>query len=313
MVRNHVAKGAGPIVVVAPALDPEGLGDGDLDAVHVAAVPDRLEDPVGEAECQDVLNGLLAQVVVDAEDLGFPKDLEEPQVQVPGGVEVPAEGLLHDEATALSALLPVQAGGAELAGDVQEVAGGAREIEEDASRGAPRGADLGQRLPETGEAVGIVEVAAHPANTRAQRRPEPRVDRLAGVGLQGGVESLAVALVVQVGATVADEGEAPGEAILAGQVQDRRQQEAASEISRPAKHHEGAAGVVVLHRLLPCRHPRSPPCGLGRRRRHDDHRNSVKGGGCGAVTPLTRPRGPRVSAGWWSGHEGPIHFRAASK
>jgi hypothetical protein len=37
--------------------------------VDVLAVPHRLEDAVGEAEDEKVLDGLLAEVVVDAVDL----------------------------------------------------------------------------------------------------------------------------------------------------------------------------------------------------------------------------------------------------
>ncbi len=39
--------------------------------VDVVAVPDGLEDAVAEAEDEDVLNSLLAEVVIDAEDLVF--------------------------------------------------------------------------------------------------------------------------------------------------------------------------------------------------------------------------------------------------
>jgi hypothetical protein len=49
--------------------DAEVLGGGDLDVVDVVAVPHRLEQEVGEAEREDVLHRLLAEVVVDAEDL----------------------------------------------------------------------------------------------------------------------------------------------------------------------------------------------------------------------------------------------------
>ena len=51
------------------------LGHRDLHVVDVAAVPDRLEDPVAEPEDEQVLDGLLAQVVVDAEDLRSRKTL----------------------------------------------------------------------------------------------------------------------------------------------------------------------------------------------------------------------------------------------
>ena len=63
------------LVVAAAPLDAQRLGDGDLHVVDVAAVPDRLEDAVGEAEHHDVLHRLLAEVVVDAVDLLLAEDL----------------------------------------------------------------------------------------------------------------------------------------------------------------------------------------------------------------------------------------------
>ncbi len=57
------------LVVAGAALDPDRLGDGDLDVVDELAVPDRLEDAVREPQREHVLDGLLAEVVVDAEDL----------------------------------------------------------------------------------------------------------------------------------------------------------------------------------------------------------------------------------------------------
>ena len=59
----------GLLVERAAALDADRLGDGDLDVVDELAVPDRLEDAVGEPQHQQVLHRLLAEVVVDAEDL----------------------------------------------------------------------------------------------------------------------------------------------------------------------------------------------------------------------------------------------------
>ena len=54
--------------------EPEGLGHVDLDVVDVLPVPDRLEQAVGESERQDVLRRLLAQEVVDPEDLVLGED-----------------------------------------------------------------------------------------------------------------------------------------------------------------------------------------------------------------------------------------------
>ena len=43
--------------------------------IDVVPVPERLEDPVGEAEDQEVLDRLLAEVVVDAVDLLLDEDV----------------------------------------------------------------------------------------------------------------------------------------------------------------------------------------------------------------------------------------------
>ncbi len=65
---DHVAKRPGLLIEAGAALDVELLGDVDLDVGDVVAVPDGLEDPVREAQRQDVLRRLLAQEVVDPVD-----------------------------------------------------------------------------------------------------------------------------------------------------------------------------------------------------------------------------------------------------
>ena len=68
-------KAPGLLVERGPRPDRQGLGDVDLDVVDVLAVPDGLEEAVGEPEGQDVLGRLLAQEVVDTEDLVVVEDL----------------------------------------------------------------------------------------------------------------------------------------------------------------------------------------------------------------------------------------------
>ena len=69
VVLEDVPDRAGLLVERRAALDPDRLADRDLDVVDELAVPDRLEDPVREPERQHVLDRLLAEVVVDPEDL----------------------------------------------------------------------------------------------------------------------------------------------------------------------------------------------------------------------------------------------------
>ena len=68
---DHVAVRAGLLVEADALLQRQRLGHVDLHVVDVVAVPDRLEQTVGEAEGEDVLRRLLAEEVVDAEDLAL--------------------------------------------------------------------------------------------------------------------------------------------------------------------------------------------------------------------------------------------------
>ena len=78
-------------------LDAVLFGDGHLHVVDVAAVPDRLEDAVGEPERQDVLDGLLPEVVIDAVDLRLAQaGGRQLGVERARALEVVAERLLDD-------------------------------------------------------------------------------------------------------------------------------------------------------------------------------------------------------------------------
>ena len=76
----------------------------DLDVADVVAVPDRLEEPVGEPQGEQVVDGLLAQEVVDAEDLRLVEDGVERRVERLGRGQIGAERLLGDDATAVRPL-----------------------------------------------------------------------------------------------------------------------------------------------------------------------------------------------------------------
>ena len=75
MVLHHVAQSAGRLIERPAALDADALRRRNLDVVDVVAVPHILEDAVRETEYQDVLHRLLAEVVIDAEDLVFVEHL----------------------------------------------------------------------------------------------------------------------------------------------------------------------------------------------------------------------------------------------
>ena len=97
MRHDHVAKRAGRLVEAGALVEPERLRHVDLHVVDEVAVPDRLEQAVGEAEREDVLRRLLAEEMVDAEDLLFGEHLVQLGVQRDRAREIGAERLFHDD------------------------------------------------------------------------------------------------------------------------------------------------------------------------------------------------------------------------
>ena len=121
MVLDHVARRAGLLVEGAALLDADRLGHRDLHVVDVAAVPERLEDPVPEPEDHQVPDGLLAQVVIDPVDLRLAEDLADLAIEPLRRVEVAAERLLDDDPAPAAAVdLVIEAAPPELADDRAE-------------------------------------------------------------------------------------------------------------------------------------------------------------------------------------------------
>src|SRR5581483_4854898 len=133
VVLEHVPQTARLLIVPAPMLHAERLRRRDLDMIHIAAVPDRLDDRVGEAEREDILHGLLAKIVVYAVYLFFLEDLVDRLVQLDRRRQVIAERLLDDDAR--PAVMRLRVGGDELVRaeplhDVGIEAGRRRQVEE---------------------------------------------------------------------------------------------------------------------------------------------------------------------------------------
>ena len=115
VVLDQVAQRARVVVVAGAAADAEVLGGGDLDVVDVVAVPDRLEHAVREPERQHVLDGLLAEVVVDPEDLRLVEHAQHLAVELARLGQLRAERLLDHHAHLGLAVDLVQAVLAQLA------------------------------------------------------------------------------------------------------------------------------------------------------------------------------------------------------
>ena len=106
---DHVAKRAGRFVEAGALAEAQRLRHVDLHVIDEVAIPDRLEQAVGEPERENVLRRLLAEEVVDAKDLLLGEHLVQLRVQRHRTREIGAERLLHDDARALARARPRRA------------------------------------------------------------------------------------------------------------------------------------------------------------------------------------------------------------
>jgi len=63
--------------------------------IHIAAVPHRLENSIGESECENILNGLFTEIVVDAINLILVQNFANISVQSHRGGQIVAERFLY--------------------------------------------------------------------------------------------------------------------------------------------------------------------------------------------------------------------------
>src|SRR5262249_32880528 len=102
-------------------------GERGLDVIDAIAVPDRPKQPVGEAQHNDVLHRLLAEIVIDAENLVFFENAKQLLVQRMRAGKVGAERLFNDDPpprvvarAVVGAVFQRQAGLAEMTTDRRE-------------------------------------------------------------------------------------------------------------------------------------------------------------------------------------------------
>uniref|UniRef100_A0A0N4ZKZ0 Secreted protein n=1 Tax=Parastrongyloides trichosuri TaxID=131310 RepID=A0A0N4ZKZ0_PARTI len=101
MVLHHVAQRA-VLVVIGPAVaDADRFSDRDLHMVDGQIVPQRFEDGVAEAQGDQVLHRLLAEVVIDAEHLPFVKGVGHGVIDFEEALQVAADRLLQHDAIVL--------------------------------------------------------------------------------------------------------------------------------------------------------------------------------------------------------------------
>ena len=210
--------------------------------VHRLAVPELLENGIGEAEHQNILNRLLAQVMIDAEDLFLVRIPRQFGVQLSRRQEVVAERFLHDDALLGIARFAFvqQTGVVQLLHDLAELARRCGEIKQKvAAQFLVR--EGGQLVREflVGSRLGDVPLAI--GNIGGELCPDRVLDRLGpGELLKRGAQFLSPGVVSFFPAGKTDDAKRRGQLFLAVEMVEGRNQLARGQIPAGAKNDDGA-------------------------------------------------------------------------
>ena len=192
VVLDDVAQRPSLLVVAAAAVDTGGLGDRDLDVVDHLSRPGPLDHRVREPEDKDVLHRLLAEVMVDAEDLRLVEDLAHDATELAGARQVVPDRLLqHDPRVLLEARF------ADAANDRWEGRGRRAAIEQRPASAVLLAVERHEMLAERGEGARGVELRGDVGQRLRERLPTLFDEPVAGELHDRRARTLAKACVVE--------------------------------------------------------------------------------------------------------------------
>src|SRR3984893_2255975 len=98
MALNHVPQGARRFIKGGALLHSESLRGGDLDVVHVIAIPKRLENSVSKSQRQKILDRVFPKKMINPIDLRLIEGFKNCAVEVSSRGKVMAKGLFDNDA-----------------------------------------------------------------------------------------------------------------------------------------------------------------------------------------------------------------------
>ena len=239
VVGDHVAQSSGRLKISATLFHPHRLRDRDLDVVDEAAVPNRFEDAVTEAEDQHVLHGLFAQVVIDAVDLAFAHHAADLSVECARALQVVAERLFIDGPPE-TVLFAGQSGCTELARDLAEKTRTGSEIKEGVAACLVLLSKLLEQVLEFLEDSGIVELAGQIITALDEPIPGCLVDGFGSERVDVFSDGLAKTFIVERIHCEPDDGEVVCQQIVTFQIVERWDELAPRQVAGCAEDHHDA-------------------------------------------------------------------------
>jgi len=96
MVLKHIPKHTCLFIINRSVFNPQGFSCCDLHVIDISTIPYGLKDRVGKPKHQQVLHGLLGQVMIDAIDLVLSEVLTDVSVKFQSALQVPPERFFDD-------------------------------------------------------------------------------------------------------------------------------------------------------------------------------------------------------------------------
>jgi len=98
MVLHDIADRTHLFIENSPPFDSEGFGHCHLHALYVVAIPDWLQERVGKAEVEQILDWFLAKVMIDSKNRRLGKGTMQCLIECLRGRKVAAKRLFDDHA-----------------------------------------------------------------------------------------------------------------------------------------------------------------------------------------------------------------------
>src|SRR5215475_9077578 len=162
MILDHITQSSSILVVASTGADAFVLSHRNLHMIDVFLIPQWFENGIGKTHDQEILDGFLAEVVIDTKKLALVDDLRQSVINGTGAGQVPAQRLFHNDTCLRPLRRPGDESGAlQLLYTGDNELGRNSEIEHAIAWNAEFIFDLFETVLDSGKDGGILEGAWH--------------------------------------------------------------------------------------------------------------------------------------------------------
>src|SRR5579885_3482978 len=174
MVLDHIGQRTGFLIIGPASFDADRFRCRDLNVIYVPAIPERFKYPIAETKSEDILNSLFTEVVINAIDIRFTKNLVELIAQLARARQVVPERFLDDQAPPPASLPQSRPAQSQSGGRV--LTGLRGQVKQHVAASVARGFDFRKLLLKAAVQRGIFNIARQVKKPACKRLPNVFVD-----------------------------------------------------------------------------------------------------------------------------------------